>query len=60
MKYISISSRIGILSLAIKVRTVTNFLFPQAVKWRPLPVSDEFGQGAKKVTLYFKHLKLLD
>lgn len=45
MKSISISSRIAIPSLSIKVRTVTkaDFLSPQAVKRRPLPVSDEFG-----------------
>ena len=59
MKSISISSRIAIPSLSIKVRTVTkaDFLSSQAVKRRPLPVSDEFGQGEKKITLSYSILK---
>lgn len=46
----SISSRIAILSLSIKVRPVTkaDFFSSQAVKWRPLPVSDEFVEGGRK------------
>ena len=52
MKSISISSTIAIQSLSIKVRPVTkaDFFPSQAVKWRPLPVSDEFVEGGKKKT----------
>ena len=36
--------------LSITVRPVTkaDFFSSQAVKWRPLPVSDEFVEGEKK------------
>ena len=47
MKYISVSSRIVIPGLSIKVSYKAKTFSPQTVKWRPLPVNDEFGQGKK-------------
>lgn len=47
MKYISVSYRIVIPGLSIKVTYKAKTFSPQTVKWRPLPVSDEFGQEKK-------------